>query len=50
MTVYLGQNRINATPSMTATHAAVTGLTARIERVGRKLHMDNFISYPAFTY
>ena len=32
---------------MTATHAAVTGLAARIEHVGHKLYMDNFVSSPA---
>jgi hypothetical protein len=32
---------------MTATHATVTGLAARIEHVGHKLYMDNFVSSPA---
>jgi len=34
------------TPSMTGTHANVTGLAARTEHVGHKLYMDNFFSFP----
>jgi hypothetical protein len=36
------------TPSMTATHANVTGLTARLENMVHKLHVDVFLS-PALT-
>ena len=46
MTVYLGKDRKHVTPSMTATNATVPGLTARIERVGHKLYVDNFFSSP----
>jgi hypothetical protein len=45
--IYLGKDGKCATPSMTATHTTVTGLTARIEHVGHKLYMDNFFSSPA---
>jgi hypothetical protein len=41
--VYLGK-----TPSVTATHATVTGLAARIENMGHKLYMDNFLSPALF--
>jgi hypothetical protein len=34
MTMYLGKDRKCASPSMTATHATVRGLAARIERLG----------------
>jgi hypothetical protein len=44
MTVYLGKDRKHVTSSMTATHANVSGLAARIEHVGHKLYVDNFIS------
>ena len=44
--VHLPNDRKHATPSMTATHATVTGLAARIEHVGHKLYMDNFVSSP----
>jgi hypothetical protein len=47
MTMYLGKDRKHVTFSFTATHAAVTGLAARIEHVGHNLYMDNFISSPA---
>jgi len=47
VTVYLGKNRKHVTPSMTATHATVTGLAARSGHVGHKLYMGNFFSYPA---
>jgi hypothetical protein len=35
---------------MTATHATVTGLAARIEHVGHSLYMDSFISSPALSH
>jgi len=47
ITMYLHKDRKCVTPSMTATHATVTGLAARIEHVGHKLYMDNFVSSPA---
>jgi hypothetical protein len=47
MTMYLGKDRNCAIPSMTATHATVKGLTARIEHLGHKLYMGNFFSSPA---
>ena len=46
MTVYLGKDRKHVTPSMTATHATVTGLATGIEHLGNKLYMDNFFSSP----
>jgi hypothetical protein len=36
-----GKHRKQATLSMTATHAAVTGLPARAENAEHKLYMDN---------
>jgi len=42
MTVYLGKERKHVTPSMTATHANVTGLVAKNEYVGHKLYMGSF--------
>ena len=47
MTMYLRKDRKCATPTMTATHATVTGLAARTEHVGHKLYMNNFFSSPA---
>ena len=44
--MYLGKDRKHVTSSFTATHAAVTGLAARIEHVGHNFYMDNFISSP----
>ena len=46
MTVYLAKTG-NVTPSMTATHASVSGLAASIEHVGHKLYMGSFFSFPA---
>jgi len=46
ITVYLEKDRKHVTPSMTTTHATVTGLAARIEHLGHKLYMDNFFSFP----
>ena len=45
--MYLDKERKCATPSMTATHATVTGLAARTEHVGHKLYMNSFSSSPA---
>jgi hypothetical protein len=47
MTVYLGKDKKHVTPSMTATHATVTGLTARTKHVGHKVYVDNFFYSPA---
>jgi hypothetical protein len=47
MTVCLGEDKKRATPSMTATHATVIGLTAGIEHVGYKLYVDSFFSSSA---
>ena len=46
MTVYACKDRKCVTPSMTATHATVTELTARTENVGCKLYVDNTSSSP----
>jgi hypothetical protein len=46
MSVYLGKDRKHATATMTATHANVSGLTARIKNLGHKLYMDNVFSSP----
>ena len=47
MTMYLDKGRKCATPSMTATHATVRGLAARVEHLGHKLYMGNFFPSPA---
>ena len=47
MMVYLDKDRKCAATSMTATHATVTGLAARIEHVGHGFYMDSFFSSPA---
>jgi len=46
MNMYLGKDGKCATPSMTATHATVTELAARIEH-RHKLYMDSFFSSTA---
>jgi hypothetical protein len=46
MTVYLGKDRKNVTPSMTATQTTVTGLTARTEHLEHKLYMDKSFPFP----
>jgi hypothetical protein len=46
MNMYSDKDGKCATPSMTVTHAIVTGLAARIEH-GYKLHMDSFFSSTA---
>jgi len=48
MTVYLGKDREHVTPSITATHATVTGLAARIQHLGRKLYMDKFFHFQRY--
>ena len=48
MNVCLGKDRQYASPCITATHATVTGLNAKLENLGQKLHMDNLFSSPAF--
>ena len=47
MTMHLGKDRKCATPSITATHATVRGLAARIEHLGHKLYMGSFFLSPA---
>ena len=47
MIAYLGKDRKHVTPSMTATHATVTGLAARSGHVGHTLYIGNFFSSPA---
>jgi hypothetical protein len=42
--MYLGKDRKVVTPTMTASHATVTGLMRRIENQGHKLYMNNFFS------
>jgi len=44
MRVYLGKDSRSATDDMTATHATVRHLTCRVEGLGHKLFMDNFIA------
>ncbi|PSN35194.1 PiggyBac transposable element-derived protein 4, partial [Blattella germanica] len=46
MTVYLGKQRDNATPQISATHGTVLQLTSKVEGVGHKLFMDNYFSSP----
>jgi hypothetical protein len=46
MTVYLGKYWQSANPFITATHATVNALTARLKNVGHKLCMENFFSSP----
>jgi hypothetical protein len=47
MSVYLGRDRKRVTATVTATHATVTGLLARIENLGHELYMDNFLHMKA---
>jgi hypothetical protein len=46
VTAYLDKDKKRVTPSITATHATITGLTAT-QNVGHKLYVDNFFSSPA---
>jgi len=46
MTVYLGRNSHSATDDMTVTHATVRHWTSRVEGLGYKIFMDNFLSTP----
>ncbi|PSN39855.1 hypothetical protein C0J52_21000 [Blattella germanica] len=46
MTVYLGEQRDNATPQISATHGTVLQLTSKVEGVGHKLFMNNYFSSP----
>jgi hypothetical protein len=46
MTVCACKDRKRVSPSMTATHATVTELTAMIQNVLHKLYMDNLFSSP----
>ena len=42
----MGRDSHSATDDMTATHATVRHLTHRVEGLGHKLFMDNFVSSP----
>jgi hypothetical protein len=44
MRVYLGKERTHATDTVTPTHATVAELKRRIQNVGHKLYMNNFLS------
>ena len=46
MSMYFGKEKQRASPSMTATYATVTRLTARLENVRHKLNTDNLFSSP----
>jgi len=46
MRVYLGRDSHCTTDNMTVTHAPVRHLTSRVEGLGHKIFMDNFISSP----
>ena len=46
MRVYLGKDSHCATDDMTATEATVRHLTCRVEGLGHKMFMDNFVSFP----
>jgi hypothetical protein len=43
MTAHFGKDRARATNSMTATHAIVTGLVARIKHVRQTLHIRELL-------
>jgi hypothetical protein len=45
-TMHAGKDRKHVTPSMTAIHATVTELTARIKNVGHKVYMNSIFSSP----
>jgi hypothetical protein len=47
MTMYIGKDKKCATPTMTAKHATVRGLAARIEHFGHQLYVGNSFSSPA---
>jgi hypothetical protein len=40
--VYLDKDKKHANPSITATHATVSRVTSRPEKVGQKLYKENF--------
>jgi hypothetical protein len=44
MSVHLGNNRQNATQTVTVTHVKLKSLVRRVEGVGHKIYMDNFLS------
>ena len=47
MAVYLSKDGKHASPSLTATYAAITRHTVRTENVGHKLYADSFFSSTA---
>lgn len=46
MKVYLGKAIWHKAQDLTATHAAVTELTHKLEGYGHRLYVDNFFSSP----
>ena len=46
MRVYLGRDSHSTTDDMPATHAPVRHLTTRVQGLGHKIFMDNFLSSP----
>ena len=46
--VYMGGDSQSATDNMTATHATVRHLACRVEGLGHKIFMDNFLSSQDF--
>ena len=46
MRVYLGRDSHSATDDMTARHANVRHVTSRVEGLGHKIFVDNFLSSP----
>jgi len=46
MTVYLGRDRQRTAQHLTATHAAISELTKKIQGHDHKLYMDNYFSSP----
>jgi hypothetical protein len=44
MRVYLGKDLQSTTDDMTTTHTTVRHLTSRVDGLGHKLFMDNFVS------
>jgi len=46
MSVYLGEQRQNATAQITATHGTVLQVIRRVEELGHKIFMDNYFTSP----
>ena len=47
MSVYLGKQRQHATAQITATHGTVLQIFRRVEGLGHKIFMDNYLISPA---